>query len=116
MYTKFGLNKSLRSQYTEQKPNSDVYQGLLFCCNCSKNNGSKSQSRSTSNKGHNSAANLWRMTIYNLNVDLVYDNAYAKIGFNKSIRFQDIEKLISDVNQGRNSVANMQKGNLLSET
>ena len=56
------------------------------------------------------------MTIYNLNVDLVYDNVYAKIGFNKSIRFQDIEKLISDVNQGRNSVANMQKGNLLSET
>ena len=40
------------------------------------------------------------MTIYNLNVDLVYDNVYAKIGLNKSIHSQDIKKLISDVNQG----------------
>ena len=40
------------------------------------------------------------MTIYNLNVDLVYDNVYTKIGLNKSIRSQDIKKLISDVNQG----------------
>ena len=40
------------------------------------------------------------MTIYNLNVDLVYDNKYAKIGLNKSIHSQDIKKLISDVNQG----------------
>ena len=40
------------------------------------------------------------MTIYNLNVDLVYDNVYAKIGLNKSIRSQDINKLISDDNQG----------------
>ena len=45
----------------------------------------------TSNKGHNSVANLWRMTIYNLNVDLVYDNVYTKTGLNKSIR-QDIKK------------------------
>ena len=28
VYTNFGLNKSIRSQDTEQKPNSDVYQGL----------------------------------------------------------------------------------------
>ena len=41
----------------------------------------------TSNKGHNSVAYFWRMTIYNLNVDLVYDNVYTKIGLNKSIHF-----------------------------
>ena len=41
------------------------------------------------------------MTIYNLTVDLVYDNVYTKIGLNKSIRSQDIKKkLISDGNQG----------------
>ena len=41
------------------------------------------------------------MTVYNLNVDLVYDNVYTNIGLSKSIRSQDIEKqLISDVNQG----------------
>ena len=40
------------------------------------------------------------MMIYNLNVDHVYDNVYAKIGLNKCIRSQDIKKLISDVNQG----------------
>ena len=28
VYTKFGLNLSIRSQYIEQKPNSDVNQGL----------------------------------------------------------------------------------------
>ena len=40
------------------------------------------------------------MTIYNLNVELVYDNVHTKIGLNnKSIRSQDIKKLISDVNQ-----------------
>ena len=38
--------------------------------------------------------------INNLNVDLVYDNVYVKIGLNKCIRSQDIKKLISDVNQG----------------
>ena len=40
------------------------------------------------------------MTIYNLNVDIVYDNAFTKIGLNKSICSQDIKKLVSDVNQG----------------
>ena len=39
--------------------------------------------------------------IYNNKVDLVKDNVYTKFGFNRSIRFQDIEqKLNSDVNQG----------------
>ena len=39
------------------------------------------------------------MTIYNLSVNLVYDNVYTKIGLNKSTRSQDIKKMISDVNQ-----------------
>ena len=64
VYTKFGVSKSIRSQ--------DIEKNL------------------TSNKGHNYVANLWRMTIYNLNVDLVNDNVYTKIGLNKSIRSQDI--------------------------
>ena len=34
---------------------------------------------SSSNKDHNYVAILWRMTMYNLNVDLVYDNVYAKL-------------------------------------
>ena len=46
--------------------------------------------------GHNSVANLWSMTIYNLNVDLVYDNVYTKF---VSISLLG-QKLISDVNQG----------------
>ena len=55
----------------------------------------------TSIKGHNSVANLRKTMIYNTNVDLVNDNVYTKFGFNRSIRFQDIEqKLNSDVNQG----------------
>ena len=46
----------------------------------------------TSNKDHNSVANLWRMTFYNLNKDLVYDNIcmFTEIGLNKSILSQDI--------------------------
>ena len=35
--------------------------------------------------------------MYNLNVDLLYDNVFTKIGLNKSIRSQDIKKLISYV-------------------
>ena len=39
--------------------------------------------------------------IYDINIDLVNDNVYTKFGFNRSIRFEDIEqKLNSDVNQG----------------
>ena len=40
------------------------------------------------------------MTIYNVNVDLVYDNVYRNIGLNKYICSQEIKKLIFDVNQG----------------
>ena len=55
----------------------------------------------TSIKGRNSVANLRKTMIYKTNVDLVNDNVYTKFGFNRSIRFQDIEqKLSSDVNQG----------------
>ena len=55
----------------------------------------------TSIKGRNSIANLRKTMIYNTNVDLVNDNVNTKFGFNRSIRFQDIEqKLNSDVNQG----------------
>ena len=37
--------------------------------------------------------------MYNLNVYLVYDNVYTKIGHNKSIRSQDSKKkMISYVN------------------
>ena len=43
-------------------------------------------------KGHNYVAKLWRMTIYNQNLDLIYDNVYTKVGLNKSIRSQDIKK------------------------
>ena len=46
----------------------------------------------TSIKGRNSVANLRKTMIYNTNVDLVNDNVYTKFGFNRSIRFQDIEK------------------------
>ena len=60
----------------------------------------KKDSILTSNKGNSYVANLWRMTIYNLNVDLVYDNVYTKIDLNKSIHSKDIKKNISDVNQG----------------
>ena len=76
VYTKFGLNLSIRSQDMEQKPNSDI-------------------------KGCNSVANLQKTMIYNSKVDLVNDNVYTKFVLNRSIRFQDIEqKLNSDVNQG----------------
>ena len=52
--------------------------------------------------------------IYDTAIDLVYDNVYTKFVHNRSIRFQDIEqKLNSDVNQGRNSVANLPKFELI---
>ena len=57
------------------------------------------------------------MTIYNLNVDLVYDNVFTKIGLNMSIRSQDIKKLISYVNQGPLLCCKFAKNyNLLSQT
>ena len=56
----------------------------------------------TSIKDRNSVANLLKTKIYNIKVDLVNDNVYAKFGLNQSICFQDIEqKLNSDVNQGQ---------------
>ena len=38
------------------------------------------------------------MTIYNQNLDLIYDNVYTKIGHNKFIRSQVMKKMISDAN------------------
>ena len=77
-YTKFGLNKSIRSQDIEQKLNSDVNQEPELCCKFAQ-----------------------KMRIYNPNIDLVNDIVYTKFGLNKSIRSQNIEqKLNSDVNQG----------------
>ena len=77
LYTKFGLNLSIRSQDMEQKQ-------IL-----------------TSIKGRNSVANLRETMIYNNTVDLVNDNVYTKFGFNRFIRFQDTEqKLNSAINQG----------------
>ena len=56
----------------------------------------------TSIMDRNSLANLRKTTIYYTKVDLVNDNVYTIFGFNRSIRFQDIEqKLNSDVNQGQ---------------
>ena len=78
MYTRFGLNLSIRSQDMMQKKK------IL-----------------TSIKGRNSVSNLLKTMIYKTDVDLVNDNVYTKFVLNRSIRFQDIEqKLNSDVNQG----------------
>ena len=64
----------------------------------------------TSIKGRNSVAKLRKTMIYDTNIDLVNYNLYTNLGLNRSIRFEDIEqKLNSDVNQGRNSVANLPK-------
>ena len=46
----------------------------------------------TSIKGHNSVANLQKMSHNNPKVDLVNDDVYAKVGLNPSIRSQDIEQ------------------------
>ena len=74
---------------------------------------SKNQSL-TSIKGRNSVANLRKTMIYITNVDLVNDYVYTNFGFNKSICFQDIEqKLISEVNQGHTSIANLPKFELI---
>ena len=49
----------------------------------------------TSIKGHNSVANLRKMTFYNTNLDLINVNVHTKFGS------QDIEqKRNSDINQG----------------
>ena len=55
----------------------------------------------TSIKGHNSFANLRKMTLYNPNLDLINVNVYIKFGKIMSIGSQDIErKRNSDINQG----------------
>ena len=46
VYTKFRLNLSIRSQDIEQKPNSDVNQGPLLCCQFAKKKDLQYQSRS----------------------------------------------------------------------
>ena len=46
VYTKFGLNLSIRSQDMEQKPNSDVNQEPLLCCKFARNNDLHYQRRS----------------------------------------------------------------------
>ena len=56
VYTKFGLNKSIRSK--------DIEKNCIL----------------TSIKDRNSVAKLRKMTIYNPNVDLVNDNLYTKFG------------------------------------
>ena len=71
----------------------------------------------TSIKGCNIVAKLRIRTFYNSKVYLVKDNVYTKIGLNKSIRSQDIKKLISDVNQGPLLRCKFAKNdNLLSKT
>ena len=55
----------------------------------------------TSIKGHNSVANLQKMTLYNPNLDLVNFNVYTNFGQILSIGSQDIErKRNSDINKG----------------
>ena len=77
MHTKFGLNLIILSQ--------DIEQNQIL----------------TSIKGRNFVANLRKTMIYDTNIFLVNDNVYTKTGFNRSIRFEEIEqKLNSDVNQG----------------
>ena len=52
-------------------------------------------------KGHNSVANLQKMTLYNPNLDLVNANVYTNFGKILSIGSQDIErKRNSDINKG----------------
>ena len=89
MYTKFGLNLSIRSQDMEQKPDSDVNQVTLLCCKFAKK---------TKN--------------YNSKVDLVNDNVYAKFSLNRSIRSKILSKnqTLTSI-KGRNSVANLSNSN-----
>ena len=55
----------------------------------------------TSIKGCNSAPNLRKMTLYNLNLDLINCNVYQNLVKILSIGSKDIErKRSSDINQG----------------
>ena len=64
----------------------------------------------TSIKGNNSVANLRKMTLYNLNLDLINFNVYTKFGLILIIICQDIEQneILTSI-KGRNSVANTRK-------
>ena len=80
--------------------NDNVYTILVSICLFVLKIWSKKQIL-TSIKGRNSVANLRKTMICNNKADLVNDNVNTKFGFNRSIRFQDIEqKLNSVVNQG----------------
>ena len=46
LYTKFGLNNSIRSQDIEHKLTSDANKGPLPCCKFAKNDNLQSQRRS----------------------------------------------------------------------
>ena len=65
----------------------------------------------TSFKGRNSVENLQKLTLYNLNIELVNDNMYKKFGYILCINSQDMElKPNSEMLiKGRNSVANFRK-------
>ena len=55
----------------------------------------------TSIKGCNSVANLRKIKIYDINLDLVTDNVYINFDLILSIRSQDIDQKPNfDVNQG----------------
>ena len=43
-------------------------------------------------KGRNSVANLRNLTLYNPNLDIINVNVYTKLGKNRSICSQDIER------------------------
>ena len=60
-YLKFGQILSIGSQDIERKRNSNINQGGPI-------------------KGHNSVANLRKMTLYNPNLDTINVNVYAKSG------------------------------------
>ena len=63
----------------------------------------------TSIKGHNSVANLRNLTLYNLNLDIIYVNVYTKL-----VKFCPLVLKILSGNEiltsikGHNSVANLQ--------
>ena len=61
-------------------------------------------------EGHNSVANLRKITIYNTNVDLVNDDVYTKFCLILSISSQEKQQqqILTSI-RGRNSVANLRK-------
>ena len=57
-------------------------------------------------KNGNSVANLQKIMIYDINIDLVNDNVYTKFGLNRSIRFEEIEQKLNSDDDPR-GVANL---------